>query len=116
MIENVDLNEAIKEFVQINRDLERKIDQHLQNIEATQRIVIENAGGIKSLLKLNYQEILKNRNEILENRKIIERNKDEIIQNRKIIEHETLENRNLIEIINTKLDKIFDKLQIDPLS
>ncbi len=105
MIENVDLSEAIKRFVRINKDLERKTDQHLQNIEATQRIVIENAGGIKNLIELNYKEIINNRNEILENRKIIEANKDEILENRK-----------LIELSNTKLDKIFEKLQILPSS
>ena len=93
------LNEIIKSFIRNNKDLERKTDQHLENIEATQRIIIEKEGGTKSLLELNYKEILKNRNEILENRKVIEVNKDEI-----------LENRRLIEVSSEKLDKIIEKL------
>lgn len=61
----------LKDLIKINKDFERKYDQHIENIEATQRIVIENQGGIKSLVKMNYDAMIKNRNEILENRNII---------------------------------------------
>ena len=61
----------LKDLIKINKDFEGKYDQHIENIEATQRIVIENQGGIKSLVKMNYDAMIKNRNEILENRNII---------------------------------------------
>ena len=100
MSNKVDFDEMIKRVIQINKDFKRKTGQHLENIDATQRIVIEKVGGIRSLIELNYKEIIKNRNEVLENRKYIEVNKDEI-----------LKNRSLIEVLNEKLDKIFEKLE-----
>ncbi len=95
-------DETIKKVIQTNKDFERKSGQHLENIEATQRIVIEKVGGIRSLIELNYKEIIENRNEILENRKYIEVNNDDILENRKHIKD-----------LSEKLDKIFEKL--DPI-
>lgn len=65
------ITNAIKDLVQLNKNLERKYDQYCENIEATQRIIVEKVGGIRSLIELNYKEIINNRHEILENRKLI---------------------------------------------
>ena len=91
----------IKDLIQINKNIERKFDHHTESLEATQRIIVEKVGGIRSLIELNYKEIIANRNETLENRKHIDNNKDDI-----------LENRRLIELVNDKLDKILEKLNI----
>jgi len=89
MSKNILFNDSIKNLVQINRDFEIKYDQHIENIEATQRIIVEKVGGIRSLVELNYKEILKNRHEILENRKQI---------------------LNKISTLEEKIDKISEKV------
>lgn len=100
MSEQAHFNSAIKHLVQINKDFETKYDQNLENIEATQRIIIENVAGTKSLVELNYKEIIRNRNEILENRKLINRVYDKI----QVLEG-TLNN------ISEKLDDVMKKLK-----
>lgn len=101
MADQVYFDNTIKKLIRYSKDFERRNDQHLENIEATQRIVIEKVGGIRSLIELNYKEIIKNRDEVLENRKYIEVNKEEILENRRIIEN-----------LSENLDKIFKKLNI----
>ncbi len=80
------INNSIKELVQINKNFERKYDQHIENVEATQRIIIERISGSRSLLEMNYQEILKNRKEILENRNVIMNGIENIKEKLNIIE------------------------------
>ncbi len=102
MNDQVYINEMMKSFIRISKDIQRKTDQHLENIESTQRIVIEKVAGIRSLNDLNFKEILKNRDEILQNRKIIVENKEEFLEN--------------FELLGSKVDKILEKLELLPIS
>ncbi len=59
--------EVSKIFLGIERNLGQKID----NVEATQKFVIENQNGIKDLIKANYDLILRNNNAIKDNYTLI---------------------------------------------
>ena len=48
-------------------DMERNLHQKIDNVEATQKIVIDNQIGIKSLVEMDYEAIIKNR-ETMNNR------------------------------------------------
>lgn len=83
---------VIKDLIESYRDFDRKYTQDLSNVEATQRIILQDVAGIKKLVELNYQEIQKNRKETLKNRSFIDRN------------FET------IKSIEQKIDSIVEKL------
>lgn len=79
----VDYNEKYYEsmfrnLINLNKDFERKYDQQIDNIETAQRTIIEKVAGIRSLIELNYKEIKKNRDEILENRKVLLNRMDDL--------------------------------------
>jgi len=67
-----------RNLINLNKDFERKYDQQIDNIETTQRTIIEKVAGIRSLVELNYKEIKKNRDEILENRKVLLKRMDDL--------------------------------------
>ena len=84
--------EISKLFAGIERNLSQKID----NVEATQKIVIDYQAGIKDLIKANYDLILRNNNAIKDNYTLIRDGfKD---------------SREQLNTLNQKLDKIIEKV------
>jgi len=79
-------DEYVKSFIQINKGMEKTFTQQIENIEATQRVILERVVGIRSLIEQNYIVIKQNRTEILENRSKI------------------LENTTLLKHLHTKFD------------
>lgn len=59
-------------------NMERKLDHNIDNLSATQRVIIEKISGVRSLVELNYETIKKNRDEILQNRNVFENRCDNI--------------------------------------
>ena len=99
LIYDILLKEYTPRFTETFINIERNLEQKCENIEATQKIVIENQKGIKDLIKLNYDLILRNNN-------AIKNNYDEIKKNYNGIK----ENYDLIKEINEKLEKIIQKV------
>jgi len=94
--------------------IERNLSQKSENIEATQKIAIENQKGIKDLIKLNYDLILRNNNAIKNNYDEIRKNYSEIKSNYDGIKKNNIEikeNNSLIREISKKLDRILQKIQ-----
>ena len=67
-----------RNLINLNKDFERKYDQQIDNIETAQRTILKKVAGILSPVELNYKEIKKNRDEILENRKVLLNRMDDL--------------------------------------
>ena len=66
--------------------IERGLNQKIDNIEATQKIIIENQGGIKSLVGMTYDSTIRNREIIIQNGENIDHRLDVLIHRFDVLE------------------------------
>jgi predicted RNase H-like nuclease (RuvC/YqgF family) len=107
------LDSVINDMCADLENLDRKLTQRSDNLEATQRILLGNISSTKSLVELNFQEIKKAREDILDNQKAINKNGKILERIGEKIESldEKVNNFNVrIERVEEKLDQIITKL------